>query len=102
MPYRLDVRVKGMRALGRLPYPMRRRRGEAGFTRISWDEALDRIAWRLCKTPPEKMGFYLTSRGTPNETYYVVQKAVRALDSNNIDNATRICHSPSHSMPSVR
>ncbi|GAO75631.1 oxidoreductase alpha (molybdopterin) subunit [Meiothermus ruber H328] len=84
-----------LRALGRLPYPMRRRRGEAGFTRISWDEALDRIAWRLCKTPPEKMGFYLTSRGTPNETYYVVQKAVRALGSNNIDNAARICHSPS-------
>lgn len=84
-----------LRALGRLPYPMRRRRGEAGFTRISWDEALDRIAWKLCKTSPEKMGFYLTSRGTPNETYYVAQKAVRALGSNNIDNAARICHSPS-------
>lgn len=84
-----------LRALGRLPYPMRRRRGEAGFTRISWDEALDRIAWKLCKTPPDKMGFYLTSRGTPNETYYVAQKAVRALGSNNIDNAARICHSPS-------
>ncbi len=84
-----------LRALGRLPYPMRRRRGEPGFTRISWDEALDRIAWKLCKTPPDRMGFYLTSRGTPNETYYVVQKAVRALGSNNIDNAARICHSPS-------
>ncbi len=84
-----------LRALGRLPYPMRRRRREPGFTRISWDEALDRIAWKLCKTPPDRMGFYLTSRGTPNETYYVVQKAVRALGSNNIDNAARICHSPS-------
>ncbi len=84
-----------LRALGRLPYPMRRRKGEPGFTRISWDEALDRIAWRLCKTPPERMGFYLTSRGTPNETYYVVQKAVRAIGTNNIDNAARICHSPS-------
>lgn len=84
-----------LRALGRLPYPMRRCRGEPGFTRISWDEALDRIAWKLCKTPPDRMGFYLTSRGTPNETYYVVQKAVRALGSNNIDNAARICHSPS-------
>ncbi|GIW24104.1 FdhF/YdeP family oxidoreductase [Meiothermus sp.] len=84
-----------LRALGRLPYPLYRRRGERGFTRISWDEALDRIALKLCKTPPDKMGFYLTSRGTPNETYYVVQKAVRALGSNNIDNAARICHSPS-------
>jgi molybdopterin-dependent oxidoreductase alpha subunit len=84
-----------LRALGRLPYPLYRRKGEPGFTRISWDEALDRIALRMCKTPPEKMGFYLTSRGLPNETYYVVQKAVRALGCNNIDNAARICHSPS-------
>ena len=27
--------------LGRLPYPMLRRRGDPGFRRISWDEALD-------------------------------------------------------------
>ncbi|MCS7059260.1 MAG: FdhF/YdeP family oxidoreductase [Meiothermus sp.] len=84
-----------LRALGRLPYPLYRRKGEPGFTRIGWDEALDRIALRMCRTPPEKMGFYLTSRGLPNETYYVVQKAVRALGCNNIDNAARICHSPS-------
>jgi len=84
-----------LRGLGRLPYPMRRKRGEPGFTRISWDEALDRISLRICKSSPERLGFYLTSRGTPNETYYAAQKAVRALGTNNIDNAARICHSPS-------
>ncbi|WP_299429307.1 FdhF/YdeP family oxidoreductase [uncultured Meiothermus sp.] len=84
-----------LRALGRLPCPMHRRKGEPGFTRISWDEALDRIGWRMCTAPPDRLGFYLTSRGTPNETYYVAQKAVRALGTNNIDNAARICHSPS-------
>ena len=30
-----------LRDLGRLPYPMIRRRGEPGFRRVSWDEALD-------------------------------------------------------------
>jgi molybdopterin-dependent oxidoreductase alpha subunit len=30
-----------------------------------------------------------------NESYYVAQKAVRALGSPNVDNAARICHSPS-------
>ena len=84
-----------LRELGRLPYPMRRKRGQRGFRRISWDEALDRIALKICKTRPEKLGFYLTSRGIPNETYYAAQKAVRAIGSNNIDNAARICHSPS-------
>jgi hypothetical protein len=28
-----------LRDLGRLPYPMRRRAGEPGFTRVSWDDA---------------------------------------------------------------
>jgi molybdopterin-dependent oxidoreductase alpha subunit len=84
-----------LRDLGRLPYPMIRRKGDAGFHRIGWDEALDTIAATIRKTTPERFGFYLTSRGTPNETYYVAQKAVRAMGSNNVDNAARICHSPS-------
>src|SRR6476619_3711187 len=35
---------KELRALGRLPEPMVRRRGRRGFEVISWDEALDLIA----------------------------------------------------------
>jgi molybdopterin-dependent oxidoreductase alpha subunit len=41
------------------------------------------------------MGFYLTSRGIPNETYYVAQKVARALGTNSVDNAARLCHAPS-------
>jgi len=33
----------------------------------------------------------------PNESYYAVQKAVRALGTNSVDNAARVCHSPSTS-----
>lgn len=84
-----------LRDLGRLPYPMLRRSGEPGFTRISWDEALDLAAGRLRQAGPERFGAYLTSRGTPNENYFAAQKAVRALGSNSVDNAARICHSPS-------
>src|SRR3954464_10294713 len=35
-----------LRALGRLAHPMRRRAGEPGFTRISWDDAFACIAAR--------------------------------------------------------
>jgi molybdopterin-dependent oxidoreductase alpha subunit len=95
-----------LRALGRLPYPMLRRRGEAGFWRVSWDEALDLAAARIrdavgppglsgLPPRPERVGFYLTSRGMPNEAYYAAQKAVRAIGTNNIDNAARVCHAPS-------
>ncbi|MDZ8183693.1 MAG: FdhF/YdeP family oxidoreductase [Nostoc sp. ChiSLP02] len=84
-----------LRDLGRLPYPMIRQRGEKGFRRVNWDEALEVIANRIRATTPERLSFYVTSRGTVNETYYATQKAVRAMGSNNIDNAARICHSPS-------
>jgi molybdopterin-dependent oxidoreductase alpha subunit len=90
-----SMRSRDLRDLGRLPYPMVRNKGEKGFRRISWDEALTLSAERLKKTSPERMYFYLTSRGIPNETYYAVQKAVRALGTNNLDNAARLCHSPS-------
>lgn len=84
-----------LRDLGRLPYPMIRQRGEKSFRRVSWDEALGVISDRIRSTTPDRLSFYVTSRGTVNETYYATQKAVRAMGSNNIDNAARICHSPS-------
>jgi molybdopterin-dependent oxidoreductase alpha subunit len=88
-------RSAALRQLGRLPYPMLRRRGDLGFTRISWDEALDRIAARIRATDTQRTAFYLTSRGMPNESYYAAAKAVRAMGTNSIDNAARVCHAPS-------
>ena len=86
---------KQLRDLGRLPYPMVRHRGEAGFRRVSWDDALDLVAERLRAAGPDRFGVYLTARGITNETYYVAQKVTRFLGSNNIDNAARVCHAPS-------
>jgi molybdopterin-dependent oxidoreductase alpha subunit len=90
-----SLNSRQLRALGRLPYPMLRRRGDAGFRRISWNEALDLIAARIRATDPRRIAFYLTSRGITNETYYVAQKAARFLGTNNVDNAARLCHAPS-------
>jgi molybdopterin-dependent oxidoreductase alpha subunit len=89
------LRNRELRDLGRLAHPMVRRRGERGFTQVSWDEALDLIADRLRATTPERLAMYLTARGITNETYYVAQKFMRFLGSNNIDNAARVCHAPS-------
>lgn len=84
-----------LREMGRLPYPMRRDKGDKGFRRITWEEALKTISDSIRQTTPRKIGFYVTSRGTVNETYYATQKAARAIGTNNVDNAARICHSPS-------
>ncbi len=84
-----------LRDLGRLPYPMVRRKGESGFRQAQWDEVLDAIAERIRSSGPDRLGFYMTSRGEPNENYYAAQKAARAIGTNSIDNAARLCHSPS-------
>jgi molybdopterin-dependent oxidoreductase alpha subunit len=92
---RLPRRATELRRLGRLAHPLRRRRGEPGFTRVSWDDALDVAAAHIRRAAPERIAFYLTARGLTNETYYVAQKVARFLGTNNIDNAARICHAPS-------
>jgi molybdopterin-dependent oxidoreductase alpha subunit len=84
-----------LRKLGRIPYPMIRRKGERKFSRITWDDALEMIAQKMQKLDPKQYAFYLTSRGITNESYYVAGKVARFLGANNIDNASRICHSPS-------
>src|SRR6266498_4207289 len=84
-----------LREMGRLPYPLLREAGDRGFRRISWDEAYGRIARRIRASQPRRFGFFLTSRGITNEVYYVAQKVARFLGTNSVDNAARLCHSPS-------
>ena len=84
-----------LRAMGRLPYPLVRHKGESGFTRVSWEHALTLVGQRIRETDPNRISFYLTSRGVTNETYYVGQKVARFLGTNNVDNSSRICHAPS-------
>jgi molybdopterin-dependent oxidoreductase alpha subunit len=86
---------KELRAMGRLAYPMRRRRGEKGFTRVSWEELWADAGPRWRVFDPARTFLYLTSRGITNEVYYVAQKVMRYLGSPNVDNSARLCHSPS-------
>jgi molybdopterin-dependent oxidoreductase alpha subunit len=85
----------GLRKLGRLPYPLSRKPGERKFRRISWDEALNKIADKIKSIDPKQLAFFLTARGITNEVYYTAAKFARFIGTNNIDNASRICHSPS-------
>jgi molybdopterin-dependent oxidoreductase alpha subunit len=86
-----------LRELGRIPYPMRRRRGEAGFTRVTFDDVWGDVGPRWRALDPHRTAMYVTSRGITNEVYYTAQKVMRFLGSNNVDNSARLCHSPSTS-----
>jgi len=84
-----------LRNLGRLPVPMVRRKGEKGFRRVSWEEAISTIADQLRTIDPHRIGWYLTSRGLTNEAYYAHQKVARFIGTNHVDTSARICHAPS-------
>jgi molybdopterin-dependent oxidoreductase alpha subunit len=93
-------RLRGMepeqlRSLGRLSHPMMRRKGERGFLRITWDEALDVVCKSIHNTAPHEMSFFATSRGLTNEVYYVFQKLARVLGTNNVDLCSRLSHAAS-------
>jgi molybdopterin-dependent oxidoreductase alpha subunit len=86
---------RDLRALGRLPEPMLRRRGEPGFRVVTWNDAFDLIAGHLRTIDPARLAFYLTSRGITNEVYFAAQKAARFLGTNHVDNSARLCHAAS-------
>jgi formate dehydrogenase major subunit len=97
----LDV----VRAETRLKYPMVRKPGSDKFERVSWDQALDRIA-RLMKDDRDKnfieknaagttvnrwlsTGF-LAASATTNETAFLTYKVVRSSGMLAFDNQARV------------
>ena len=81
----------------RLRTPLIKENGS--FRAASWDEALDLVAARLGgiarEHGPESVSVISSSRCT-NEENYLMQKLTRvALQTNSIDNCSRVCHSPS-------
>ena len=79
----------------RLKTPMIRRQRGGKLESVSWDEALDYVATRLSaikeKYGPDAIQTTGSSRGTGNETNYVMQKFARAvIGTNNVDCCARV------------
>jgi formate dehydrogenase major subunit len=84
------------RSRDRLTAPLVRESG--GFRLASWDEAIGRIAGALgrikAEDGPDAIAGLASSRAT-NEDCYVMQRLMRAaIGTHNIDNCSRVCHSP--------
>ncbi|MGQ6549979.1 formate dehydrogenase subunit alpha [Serratia sp. IR-2025] len=84
----------------RLNQPLIRRVKGGKFEAVSWEEAIRYTAQRL-KEIKQQYGARAimhtgSSRGTGNETNYVMQKFARAvIGNNNVDCCARVCHGPS-------
>src|SRR6185369_9935910 len=86
---------EALHRLGRIPFPLVHRGGSNRLERLSWDDALQMIGTSLRDTPGERLGFFATSRGIVNETYYAFQKVARLLGTNHVDLCARQCHAAS-------
>jgi len=76
---------------GRLTKPLIRENGT--FRQTSWEKALGLIAEKLKKADSNSVGF-INSGKLSNEDLYVIQKFARCvMKTNNLDNASRFCHS---------
>ncbi|HVE85377.1 MAG TPA: molybdopterin-dependent oxidoreductase [Myxococcales bacterium] len=84
-----------LHALGRVPVPLLMKKGDAGFRRISWEEAVQKAAGKLAAAEPDRMGFFASSRGITNETYYTFQKLARIAGTPHVDSCARLCHAAS-------
>lgn len=92
---------KGNAALEILSHPDRLRfpllRTDGGWVRISWNDALGRLAEEIKGTirdhGPDALGFLGSAKCT-NEENYLFQKMARLLGSKNVDCCARRCHSP--------
>ena len=76
----------------RLTHPMVRRNGV--LIEVSWDEALDLVANTLAKYSSNEIAVISSAKCT-NEDSYAAQKFARVvLNTNNIDQCARLCHTP--------
>src|SRR5580692_3317679 len=80
----------------RLTAPLIREHG--GFRIATWEEALHKISTELNRIKgqygPDAIAGLASSRAT-NEDCYAMQRLMRAaIGTNNIDNCSRVCHSP--------
>lgn len=85
------------RAKDRLTSP-KLRRSDGTWRDATWDEAMGFVVDRLSAIKkahgPDAIAFVSSSRCT-NEENYVLMKLVRAaIGTNNVDNCSRVCHSP--------
>lgn len=81
----------------RLKYPMMRDSLDEEFRRVSWDEALDRIAHRIDRVRTTQGANAICMYGSgqfQTEDYYIAQKLLKGcLGTNNFDANSRLCMS---------
>jgi molybdopterin-dependent oxidoreductase alpha subunit len=88
------LRPMELERLGRLNYPMIKKKGGTHYEPLSWEDSLERIITKLKATNPERSFFYSSGRSS-NEAAFLLQLFVRLYGTNNVNNCSFYCHQAS-------
>jgi len=93
----MNLHITAMDHKDRLEFPQMRRSRGAPLERVTWDEALDRIArvfrTLMTKLGPDSVAFYGSGQFLTEE-YYILNKLVKGfIGTNNLDTNSRLCMS---------
>jgi len=83
-----------MEHAGRLVQPVILEKGSQHYRPIEWAEAMERIAAKLKRTPPEESFFYFSGRSS-NEAGFLLQLFARLYGTNHVNNCSYYCHQAS-------
>ncbi len=90
------LRNEDLEALGRIPVPLLRRRGDSGFQPLTFDAAYDLAADWIRHHRGDRSAWFTTSKAINNEEYFAFQKFARVVGrTNNLDSCARQCHAAS-------
>ncbi len=87
----LDLTPRETERLGRLGFPVLKRKGEDRYQRVSWDDAMVFAADKFLATAPDRTFFYSSGRSS-NEAGFILQLLARLYGTNNVNNCSYYCH----------
>ncbi|MCZ7586224.1 MAG: FdhF/YdeP family oxidoreductase [Deltaproteobacteria bacterium] len=79
---------------GRLSFPLLAAPGDTNYRRVSWNDALGRLAEKLRAADPGRSFFYASGRSS-NEAAWLLQVFARQFGTNNVNNCSYYCHQAS-------
>ena len=86
-----QLTAKELESLGRLNTPLFKAKGEAHFSPLDWNAALDLAAARFGAVNPLHSFFYTSGRSS-NEAGFILQLLARLYGTNNVNNCSYYCH----------
>lgn len=83
-----------LESCGRMAQPVLFEQGKSYYQPLSWEEAMKRIADKLCSISPDESFWYFSGRSS-NEAGFLLQLFARLYGTNNVNNCSYYCHQAS-------